>query len=92
MGDHHFGNFTMGIIALLINTTGEFVTERFSASVDMFVFTLTSPPISLTRVSMSSSGIRLGVPPPKKIVLALVIPCLACACFHSLKRHCSILG
>ena len=30
MGDHHFGNFTLGIIALLMNTAGEFVTERFS--------------------------------------------------------------
>ena len=28
MGDHHFENFTIGNIALLINTTGEFVTER----------------------------------------------------------------
>ena len=29
MGDHQFGSFTQGIIDLLINTTGEFVTERF---------------------------------------------------------------
>ena len=28
MGDHQFGSFTQGIIDLLINTTGEFVTER----------------------------------------------------------------
>ena len=28
MGDHHFGISQLGIIALLINTTGEFVTER----------------------------------------------------------------
>ena len=29
MGDHQFGSFTQGIIDLLINTTGEFVTERY---------------------------------------------------------------
>ena len=28
MGEHHFGNFTLGIIDLLMNNTGEFVTER----------------------------------------------------------------
>ena len=30
MGDHQFGSFTQGIIDLLINTTGEFVTERLT--------------------------------------------------------------
>ena len=28
MGEHHFGNFTQGIIDLLMNNKGEFVTER----------------------------------------------------------------
>ena len=32
MGDHQFGSFTQGIIDLLINTTGEFVTERPESS------------------------------------------------------------
>ena len=32
MGDHQFGSFTQGIIDLLINTTGEFVTERMRRS------------------------------------------------------------
>ena len=30
MGDRQFGSFTQGIIDLLMNTTGEFVTERRS--------------------------------------------------------------
>ena len=33
MGDHQFGSFTQGIIDLLINTTGEFVTERRQISI-----------------------------------------------------------
>ena len=34
MGDHQFGSFTQGIIDLLINTTGEFVTERSQGPYD----------------------------------------------------------
>ena len=33
MGDHQFGSFTQGIIDLLINTTGEFVTERYITTI-----------------------------------------------------------
>ena len=40
MGDHQFGSFTQGIIDLLINTTGEFVTERRS-SVYIYLLGLT---------------------------------------------------
>ena len=37
MGDHQFGSFTQGIIDLLMNTTGEFVTERYSTQCDPLI-------------------------------------------------------
>ena len=35
MGEHQFGSFTQGIIDLLINTTGEFVTELFISTISL---------------------------------------------------------
>ena len=39
MGEHHFGNFTQGIIDLLMNNTGEFVTERQNQDLGFYIRT-----------------------------------------------------